>query len=125
MSEVEESFISSGAILVALMIGFYMFMGALIEKYKFPIGHEASLSIVVGAMISLLIMAIDKQDLLDMLTFNQNYFFYVCLPPIVFSTGFNMKRQAFFGNLGNILMFGLVNTCIQFTLFSSMTYLYF
>mmetsp|Transcript_97734 Transcript_97734/g.134454 ORF Transcript_97734/g.134454 Transcript_97734/m.134454 type:complete len:254 (+) Transcript_97734:181-942(+) len=55
------------------------------------------------------------------MTFDDDLFFYFVLPPIVFSSGFNMYRKKFFGNLGNILLFGVIGTFIAFASFSSMT----
>lgn len=118
-------YISGGAVLLSFMVVFYMFMGSLLEKYKIPIGHEASISIVVGILLSYLILDVHKDNLMELIRFNSNFFFYMLLPPLVFSTGYNMKRKAFFSNFGNILMLGLVNTCIQFALFTAMTYFYF
>ena len=57
-----------------------------------------------------------------MFSFNDNLFFYVCLPPIVFASGFNMKRKKFFENIGYIMLFGLVGTFICFTMFSLFTW---
>lgn len=105
-------FLSGGAILLSFMVVLYMFVGSFIEKYKIPIGHEASISIVIGILISYFILDVKKDHLMNFLSFNSNFFFYMLLPPLVFSTGYNMKRKAFFSNFGNILMLGLVNTCI-------------
>lgn len=60
-----------------------------------------------------------------MLTFNENFFFYFCLPPLVFASGYNMQRSNFFANFNNIMIFGLLNTILQFTLFSVFTWLIF
>lgn len=119
----EEGHISSGAILITVMIMFYMFMGALIEKQRWVIGHEASLAIIIGMALSFGMYLLDHEELANMLTFDEKFFFYFCLPPIVFSSGYNMQRKNFFDNFNNILIFGLVNTVIQFTLFSTFTYL--
>ncbi len=107
-----SDFLSGGAILLSFMVVFYMFMGSFIEKYKIPIGHEASISILVGCLISYCILNVHNDHLLQFIRFNSNFFFYMLLPPLVFSTGYNMKRKAFFSNFGNILMLGLINTCI-------------
>lgn len=58
-----------------------------------------------------------------MLQFNDNTFFFVCLPPIVFASGFNMQRRNFFANIKNILIFGMASTFVCFFLFSSITIL--
>lgn len=45
---------SSGAIVVMVMLFLYMLLGALLEKYHSPIGHEASLLVLIGFAISLI-----------------------------------------------------------------------
>ena len=55
--------------------------------------------------------------------FNDNLFFYFCLPPLVFASGFNMKRKKFFENIGNILLFGVGGTVVTFVVFVSLTYI--
>lgn len=56
-----------------------------------------------------------------MMKFDDNTFFFFCLPPIVFASGFNMQRGDFFGNIGNILLFGVLGTFISFGSFTMMT----
>ena len=56
--------------------------------------------------------------------FSDDLFFYFCLPPIVFASGFNMQRKKFFQNIRNIILFGLIGTFIAFTSFSGMTVYY-
>ena len=56
--------------------------------------------------------------------FSDDLFFYFCLPPIVFASGFNMQRKKFFANLGNIVLFGLVGTLIAFISFTGLTEAY-
>jgi len=48
-----QHFLSSGAIVVFLMLIFYMAAGIYIEHKKFSFGHEASITIIVGMLISM------------------------------------------------------------------------
>lgn len=57
------------------------------------------------------------------MTFDENFFFYFVLPPIIFAAGYNMKRKEFFKNLKNILLFGLCGTILQFIVFSFFTWI--
>lgn len=107
-----EEIISSGAILIVTMILFYMVIGSLIERYKLIVGHEASLAIIMGMLLSYITYKLGHVELTEMLTFNENFFFYFCLPPLVFASGYNMQRKNFFANFNNILIFGLLNTII-------------
>jgi NhaP-type Na+/H+ or K+/H+ antiporter len=92
------------------------------EKYKLSFGHQASYIIIIGIMVSFFIKAADDTDhVTHALHFSPDLFFYVCLPPIVFASGFNMHRGEFFANIKMVLIFGVVGTIISFTLFSLMT----
>jgi solute carrier family 9 (sodium/hydrogen exchanger), member 6/7 len=51
-------------------------------------------------------------------TFKQSIFFDFFLPPIIFNSGFNMRRKKFFMNIGNIMIFGLFVTLVCFTIYS-------
>jgi NhaP-type Na+/H+ or K+/H+ antiporter len=54
--------------------------------------------------------------------FNQAAFFDFLLPPIIYNSGFNMKRKSFFTNLGNVMIFGLVVTFVCFVQYSAYSY---
>lgn len=54
--------------------------------------------------------------------FNGTLFFYVCLPPIIFAAGFNMRQRRFFANIGYILFFGVLGTIVVFFAFAGLTY---
>lgn len=119
------SLFSIGACLIMVVLFFYMFMGSILEKYHCKIGHEAGLVIILGMLISYLALEFGHGEFTHMLSFDENFFFYFCLPPIVFASGYNIKRKKFFENFLNILLFGLFGTIIQFSLFSLFTWLVF
>ena len=103
---------SSGAIVIMFMLFCYMFVGSLVEKYHCVIGHEASFLILLGMLLSWISFYTGHTDFNKIMTFDENFFFYFCLPPIVFASGYNMKRQKFFENFRNILLFGLFGTLL-------------
>mgnify|MGYP006940070201 FL=1 len=51
------------------------------------------LGIVVGALIR---FVADVDQLRSIVSFNQEFFFLVLLPPIIFESGYNMKRVSSF-----------------------------
>ena len=87
-------------------------MGSLIEKNHCVIGHEASFIILIGMALSFSAWYFGHEEFNKMMTFDENFFFYVCLPPIIFSSGYNMKRKKFFENITNIMIFGVFGTVI-------------
>jgi len=100
---------------------FYMSCGAAIETYKIKFGHEASLTVLMGMLISMIEFMQGNRQIQEMLEFSDETFFFFCLPPIVFASGFNMHRGDFFGNIGNVLLFGVLGTFVAFFSFSAMT----
>jgi NhaP-type Na+/H+ or K+/H+ antiporter len=107
-----ESIFSAGAIVIFCMFILYMFMGSLIEKHHCLVGHEASFIILIGMSLSFGAWYFGHEDFNKMMTFDENFFFYFCLPPIVFASGYNMKRKKFFENIKNIMIFGVFGTVI-------------
>ena len=113
--------ISTGAIVVFMMLLVYLTLGAFIEKYHLKVGHEASITIVIGMIISYIQWECHNTEMIDLLKFSDNTFFFFCLPPIVFASGFNMQRGNFFANIKTILLFGVLGTFVAFFSFSAMT----
>lgn len=72
-------------------------------------------------LISYTEAAKDNDELIKLLRFSDSAFFFFCLPPIVFASGFNMQRGNFFRNIKNILLFGIFGTFVAFFSFSAMT----
>lgn len=89
-----------------------MLLGALIEKYHCRIGHEASYLVAIGLSISYVSFMMGFNDFNKIMTFDENFFFYFVLPPIIFAAGYNMKRKEFFKNFKNILFLGVFSTIL-------------
>lgn len=64
-----------------------------------------------------------NHTLLATYEFSQAAFFYFLLPPIIYNSGFNMKRKSFFTNLGNVTIFGLAVTLVCFIQYTLYAYL--
>jgi NhaP-type Na+/H+ or K+/H+ antiporter len=104
-------------IFVMLMI--YVIVGSFMEHKHSPFGHETGVALVAGLIISSIVHYAINKDF-D-LTFDSEIFFYVCLPPIIFAAGFNMRRRRFFENIGYILLFGIFGTIITFFVFAGLS----
>ena len=106
------------------MLIIYMGYEAFKHKHHIRFGHEASLVCLVGFAISFGFIYAGKGEFQELMKFSDDLFFYFCLPPIVFASGFNMQRKKFFQNIRNIILFGLIGTFIAFASFSAMTIWY-
>ena len=113
--------ITMGAIVVFLLLMVYMSVGAMLTERNASFGHEASFTVVVGMMFSLFYWKMNNEDMMQFLKFDDTAFFFFCLPPIVFASGFNMRRSNFFANFKNTLIFGVFGTFIAFFSFSALT----
>ena len=73
-----------------------MIAGAFIEKNGVPIGHETSIVIILGLIISGSATFFNLTEFNESMEFNQEFFFFVLIPPIIYAAGFNMRRRKFF-----------------------------
>ena len=108
---------AQGGIIIMIMLAIYMICGAFFESSQACFGHEASVIIIVAASVSFLCYSFGQEELVNLVAFDETYFFYFCLPPIVFASGFNMKRKKFFENFTNVIIFGVISTILQFFAF--------
>ena len=61
-------------------------------------------------------------DNAEIFKFSHEAFFNFYLPPVIFNSGYNMRKKRFFQNLGNITIFGLFVTFTCFSIYSAFTY---
>lgn len=103
-----------------LLLIFFFGVGACVEHFKPRIGHETSATLILGIIISCVLWAIVTDEYTDVWQFDAGIFFNFFLPPIIFNSGFNMRKKRFFANLGNIALFGLVVTLLCFLIYSAL-----
>lgn len=118
----EESLITIGGMILIVLLICYSCLGLIIEKKKPICGHEAAAVIILGMLVSYVAFSTGNEEAVEMLEFSSNFFFFFCLPPIVFNSAFNMRRKVFFQNFDAVLIFGVLSTIVQFFLFSFGTY---
>jgi len=104
---------------ILLMI--YVVIGGYMEHIKVKFGHETGIALVMGLIISAGLHYLSEKPSDYDVKFDGTVFFYVCLPPIIFAAGFNMRRRRFFENIGYILTFGVFGTIITFFVFAALT----
>eukprot|EP00003_Mantamonas_plastica_P032574 TRINITY_DN891_c0_g1_i2.p1 TRINITY_DN891_c0_g1~~TRINITY_DN891_c0_g1_i2.p1 ORF type:complete len:269 (+),score=47.93 TRINITY_DN891_c0_g1_i2:593-1399(+) len=77
---------------------------------------ESSMVIIVGVLFGLIGYAISGGDQnasdasLQIFNFNNDVFFLILIPPIIFDAGFFLQKNFFFNNLGTILLYAVVGT---------------
>lgn len=96
----------------------YSILSSYIEHHNITFLHETSVAILVGFCVSLFAELSGNERFVQMVHFDDSLFFYVCLPPIILATGFNMKKKNFFQNISYALLFGIVGTFVCFTVFT-------
>lgn len=118
-----SSVISFDSFFAFALLLLYVIGGGFMEHKRFKVGHETSIALIMGLIISAIIhfTSEDHGGSWD-ITFNPEVLFYVCLPPIIFASGFNMRRRRFFDNIGYILLFGVFGTITTFLVFAYLTY---
>ena len=117
-----QEYRSSLIIFVSLVI-LYILLGKLKAKYQISWGHEASFICGISLVLSYHFYKSSNQSMQEVVEFNDNLFFYGCLPPLVFASGFNMKRQKSYENIANIMLFGVGGTVVTFFVFAMLTLL--
>ena len=109
--------------IIFVMLMIYIILGTFMEFKNVSFGHETGVALAMGLAISAIIhFAVQNQSL--ELKFDGDIFFYVCLPPIIFASGFNMRRRRFFENIGYVLTFGIFGTILTFFVFTGLTILF-
>ena len=118
-------FLKTGHIVMLSMICLFILSASLIEHIHFGYIHETGVVILIGISISLIAKFGGYSEMNQILEFNDNIFFYVWLPPLVFASGYNMKRKKFFQHFNYIALFGILGTFAWFILFSLFTAIIF
>jgi NhaP-type Na+/H+ or K+/H+ antiporter len=109
--------------IIFVMLMIYIILGTFMEFKNVSFGHETGVALVMGLAISAIThFAVNNQSL--ELKFDGDIFFYVCLPPIIFASGFNMRRRRFFENIGYVLTFGIFGTILTFFVFTGLNILF-
>ena len=76
---------------------------------------------LLGSLLSLILIstnAIDNKPL----NIGSDIFFYLILPIIIFSGGYNLKKKRFFKNFSYIFLFGFFGTLINFIVMAWLNY---
>jgi NhaP-type Na+/H+ or K+/H+ antiporter len=107
-----------GALIMLFFVVLYHVIGNYIKNKNLIFGHEGSIIVVIGMVTSLILDGTSNKNIVDQIKFDPSFFFYGCLPPIIFSSVYNMDSKVFFDNFSAVIIFGVIGTILQFSLFS-------
>lgn len=111
-----------GVIVILGLLIIYTMAGAFIESSKLTFSHETTVAILIGMAVSLMAYQLGYENFSHIMKFRDSLFFFVCLPPIIFAAGYNLKRKKFFKHFNYIALFGIFGTFICYAVFSALTY---
>lgn len=85
-----------------------------IKKRQWYFLPESAASMVIGFILGGLIVwsSADASEA-DLIKFDAMLFFFILLPPIVFEAGYTLDRQAFFSNIGSIMVYAIIGTSLS------------
>ena len=85
-----------GSLVMFALIILYLVISSLKSSTNTAFGHEASYITAIGFLISLVAFKSNDNTIQENIIFDDNVLFYFCIPPIVFASGYNMRRKRFF-----------------------------
>lgn len=105
------------AVLLLIMLFVLVMASYMLDRYACMMISQSGFALVFGLLVGILMIIGGKHAALhNHLNFDNNLFFNVLLPPIIYESGFSIKRQAFFRNfpaIVNTAVFGtVIATCV-------------
>lgn len=86
--------------------------------------HETGTTIFIALLLGVFVRISSLDRLHDLARFDPEVFFLYLLPPIIFESGFSLKRRYFFMNTKSVLLFAFLGTAISTFVFGGVVYLY-
>ncbi|OQR86739.1 Monovalent Cation:Proton Antiporter-1 (CPA1) Family [Achlya hypogyna] len=106
------------SLLLILVIGSFF-----LEGTSQTLISQSGIALLFGVFAGGCLVVAESYSYVDHLNFNNNIFFEVLLPPIIYEAGFSVKRVHFFNNLGAIMSTAIVGTLIATSVTGGAIYL--
>ncbi|KAJ3447597.1 sodium/hydrogen exchanger [Anaeramoeba flamelloides] len=108
-----------GMIIFFCLITLSVLTGYFLRSRHVMLVHETGVAILYGAIVGIIItVSSSSEKLQSFVSFNSEVFMLFLLPQIIFESGYNMRRKAFFKNSASILLFAFVGTLISMLIIS-------
>lgn len=112
------------AVLVLVMLFILVMSSFMLDRYACMVISQSGFALLFGLLIGGLLVLMGKDKLMHShLKLDNNLFFNVLLPPIIYEGGFSIKRQAFFRNFPAIMSTAILGTVIATVVTGGAVYL--
>ena len=95
-----------------ILIFGYITIGSALSAKGSKYGHPASYIVAIACIISYIGHELKDVEIAEHINFDSTVLFNICIPPVTFAAGFNMRRMKMGKNAGAIGIFGVLSTVI-------------
>ncbi|KAM3068830.1 monovalent cation:H+ antiporter, CPA1 (nhx1) [Clarireedia jacksonii] len=101
-----------------------LFTSYMLQNKKVEAVHETVISIFAGMTIGLILQFSAGDSIKSLVSFDDQIFFNLLLPPIILASGYELHQANFFRNIGTILTFAFAGTFISAIVLGLVLWLY-